>query len=99
MVVFSPRRLSMELDILMNDFDFPAGGSGTLPARLPSSSKASYKIYVGPSATLPKSNPPPLRQLQDQEVALERELSNQTNKRDQLAGELEGLISQVRREH
>lgn len=72
------RRLSLELDMLLNDLPPPSSYSThTLPAKLPQA----HKVPIG--------------LLQAEEKALEGQVSSLTNKRDQLAGELEGLISQV----
>lgn len=72
------RRLSLELDMLLNNLPPPSSYSThTLPAKLPQA----HKVPIG--------------LLQAEEKALEGQVSSLTNKRDQLAGELEGLISQV----
>ena len=81
----SSRKLSMELDMLLNDLP-PAGGPRP---KLPTPSTTAYRIPLsGPGLDN-------IQYLQKQEEALEGEVVNLTNKRQQLAGELEGLISQV----
>ena len=77
----------MELDMLLNDLPQP---SATPPPKLPAPSLTAYRIPV-PSVGAKGD----LEHLHQEERALEGQVNNLTNKREQLAGELEGLISQV----
>lgn len=76
----------MELDILLNDLPPAEGPRPKLP--IPSTT-----VYRVPVSGRPGLNN--IQYLQKQEEALEGQVANLTNKREQLAGELEGLISQV----
>ena len=60
---------------------------------LPPPSTTSYSSSTLPAKLTVHKVPIPL--LQAEEKALEGQVTNLTNKREKLAGELEGLISQV----
>lgn len=72
----------MELDMILNDLP-PAAGPCL---KLPAPSLTAYRVPLSGGVDY----------LQQQEEVLEGQLTNLTTKREQLAGELEGLISQVR---
>ena len=77
----------MEVDMLLNDL--PTAGPKVQP-RHNSFSTLPSKVYP---KSFPRGNA--LQSLQAEEKVLEGQLSTLTNKREKLAGELEGLISQV----
>lgn len=80
------RKLSMELDMLLSDLPpVEPHPTATPPLQVPST--LAYRVAL------------PLQHLQQEEKVLEGQVSNLTNKRQQLAGELEGLISQVQSIH
>lgn len=85
------RKLSRELDMLLNDLP-PPSSHMTLPAKLGPTHKIIPVTVVPPS----EGGEPPSCDLRVEGEALQGQVHNLTNKRKQLAGELEGLISQVR---
>ncbi len=76
--------------MLLNDLPSP----GLQPPRHNSFSTLPSKVYP---KSFPRGNA--LQNLQAEEKVLEGQLSTLANTREKLAGELEGLISQVRRSH
>ena len=77
----------MEVDMLLNDLP--------VPKKIPLPQQPRHHSFSTlPSKVLPQGANP-LHSLQAEERALEGQLSSLTDKREKLAGELEGLISQV----
>lgn len=79
----------MEVDMLLNDL--PSSSDSMIQPRHNSFSTLPSKVYP---RTFPRAVSP-LQSLQAEGKVLEGQLSTLSNKREKLAGELEGLISQV----
>lgn len=82
----------MELDMILNDL--PPPGPCPAPPKIPTHSTTAYRVPVE-RVPVTGGEGDIRNRLQEEEKVLEGQLSNLSNKRNQLTGELEGLISQV----